>query len=304
MQDLLLTPLVMLSALLALAYVYARGRDAAKRRAPMPARRPRFSRPPQRRPEPRRDTRPQRDRVIDLHQRGGIFAVTEAGQIDGYTLTELGEVRVDGGAGHEARLKRAAAQRYGAANALVNMREVREAQRYLSGTGRDGKPMFKTREMHEWRAVAVIANPLLADVMPPQTYRDDLVLIDGSNVMNWEVDAGTADAPSLRPLHQVLSALKARGVAAGVVFDATAGHRLEGRFLGHDDLAVRLPSAADVLVVDRGTQADWVLVDMAREQGLVIISNDHFRDAPSGRHLLKQKGFITGEGVTLLEPRA
>jgi hypothetical protein len=36
----------------------------------------------------------------------------------------------------------------------------------------------------------------------------------------------------------------------------------------------------------------------------VIISNDHFRDAPSARHLLKQKGFMAGEGVTLLAPRA
>jgi hypothetical protein len=242
--------------------------------------------------------------VIDLHQRGGIFVVTDADQIDGYTLTELGEVRVDGGAGHQARLKRAAAQRFGAANALVNMRELREVQLYLSGTGRDGKPLFKSREIHEWRATAVIARPLFADVMPPDSYREDLVLIDGSNVMNWEVDAGTADAPSLRPLACVLAALKARGVAAGVVFDANAGHRLEGRFMNHDDLAARLPTAADVLVVDKGTQADPVLIDIARAEGLIIISNDHFRDAPAARHLLKQKGFMAGEGVTLLAPRA
>ncbi len=306
MQDLLLSPLVMLSALLALSYGYARWRSASKP-APRPQKRPRFSRAPRhhpRQPELRRDTRPQRERVIDLHQRGGIFAAVEAGAIEGYTITELGEVRVDGGAGHEARLKRAAAQRFGAANALVNMREVREAQRYLAGTGRDGKPYFKTREAHEWRATAVLASPLEPALCPPATYRDDLVLIDGSNVMNWEVDAGAAAAPSLRPLHQVLDALKAKGIAAGVVFDATAGHRLEGRFLNHTDLAARLPSAADVLVVDKGTQADWVLVDMAREEGLVIISNDHFRDAPSARHLLKQKGYVDAGGVRLLEPRA
>lgn len=303
MQELLLTPLVMLSALLALAYVYARWRNGRKPAPPRHKPR-RFSRPPQRRAESRRDTRPQRERVIDLHLRGGIFAVTDAGLIDGYTLTELGEVRVDGGAGHEARLKRAAAQRFGAANALVHMRQVREMQQYLSGTGRDGKPMFKSREMHEWRATAVIARPLLADVMPPDTYRNDLVLIDGSNVMNWEVDAGITATPSLRPLHLVLEALKARGVAAGVVFDATAGHRLEGQFMNHDDLAARLPTAADVLVVDRGTQADWVLIDMARAEGLIIISNDHFRDSPTARHLLKQKGYVAEQGVTLLEPRA
>lgn len=293
MQDLVLTPLMMLSALLALAYVFARWRNGRKSAQPRPHG-PRYSRPFRRRLKPHRDMRPQRERVLDLHQRGGIFAVTEGAQIAGYSLTELGEVRVDGGAGQEARLKRAAAQRFGAANALVNLRAVREVQQYLSGAGRDGKPLFKSREMHEWRATAVIARPLLADVMPPDTYREDLVLIDGSNVMNWEVDAGTADAPSLRPLAQVLAALKARGVAAGVVFDANAGHCLEGRFMNHDDLAARLPTAADVLVVDKGTQADPVLIDIARAEGLIIISNDHFRDAPSARHLLKQKGFMAG----------
>jgi hypothetical protein len=302
----------MLSALLALAYVFARKRNRRHHGARLPAtrpqrQRPRFSRAPQRpaqKPHAHHDTRPQRERVIDLHQRGGIFLVTDAAQIDGYTHIELGEVRVDGGAGFEARLKRAAAQRFGQANALVRVHEVRQMQRYLAGAGRDGAPTFKTREMHEWRAMAVQAAPMLPDMMPPGTYREDLVLIDGSNVMNWEVDAGTADAPSLRPLTQVLATLKACGIAAGVVFDANAGHRLEGRFMNHDDLAARLPTAADVLVVDRGTQADPVLIDIARAEGLIIISNDHFRDAPSARHLLKQKGFMAGDGVTLLEPRA
>jgi hypothetical protein len=302
----------MVSALLVVAYLYASRRDrrrhAARLSAERPHRqRPRFSRVPQWPPQKAHayhDSRPQRERVIDLHHRGGIFRVTDGAQIEGYTHIDLGEVRVDGGAGHEARLKRAAAQRYGQANALVRVHEVRQMHRYLAGTGRDGTQTFKTREMHEWRAMAVQAAPMLPDMMPPQTYREDLVLIDGSNVMNWEVDAGTASAPSLRPLAQVLAALKARGVAAGVVFDATAGHRLEGRFLGHSDLAARLPTAADVLVVDKGTQADPVLINIARAEGLIIISNDHFRDAPSARHLLKQKGFMAGEGVTLLEPRA
>ncbi len=302
----------MLSALLALAYFLARRRDRRRHGARLPAtrpsrQRPRFSRAPQRpaqKTHAHHDTRPQRERVIDLHQRGGIFLVTDAAQIDGYTHIDLGEVRVDGGAGHEARLKRAAAQRFGQANALVRVHEVRQMQRYLTGTGRDGAPMFKKREMHEWRAMAVQAAPMLPEMMPPDSYREDLVLIDGSNVMNWEVDAGTASAPSLRPLAQVLAALKAKGVAAGVVFDANAGHRLEGRFMNHDDLAARLPTAADVLVVDRGTQADPVLINIARAEGLIIISNDHFRDAPTARHLLKQKGFMAGEGVTLLAPRA
>ncbi len=42
----------------------------------------------------------------------------------------------------------------------------------------------------------------------------------------------------------------------------------------------------------------WALIQMARTEGLIIISNDHFRDAPSARHLLKQKGYVqTGDMV-------
>jgi len=297
MQALLQTPLMLLSALLFAAYVLARRRTARRTAALRPLPRARSL------ARVRRDNRSQRDRVIDLHQRGAIFTVTEDGRIAGYSCTEFGEVRIDDGPSPDERLKRAAAQRYPAANALIRLRKVAELQEFQTGRGRHGQPRTARRRVVEWRAIAVLATPMTASLSPPAAYRRDLVLIDGSNVMNWEVDAGRADAPSLRPLAEVLAMLKSQGVVAGVVFDANAGHLLEGRFLGHDDMAKRLPHAADVLVVDKGTQADPVLIDMARAEGLVIVSNDHFRDAPAARHLLKQKGYFEDGAVRLLEPR-
>ena len=296
-------PIALLSGLLALVYIYLRRRDSRSADKARQNRRtaPRIARPSSK--VQRRSARQQREQLIDLHLRGGIFLTTSAGQIEGYTISELGEVQVEGGAGHEARLQRAAAQRWGQANALINMHQVPADQRNLAGTAASSPPGATSKQGPIWRATAVLAHPLDPDLCPPDGYRKDLVLVDGSNVMHWECDAGLADLPSLRPVTLVLAALKSRGVAAGVVFDATAGHLLEGRFLDHDDLAARLPTAADVLVVHKGTQADWVLLDMAREEGLVIISNDHFRDAPTARHLLKQKGYVEAGRVRLLEPR-
>lgn len=303
MQELIQTPLLLLSVLLAATYLLARHHTKTQA-ANAAAKRRRHLERVAKKLELRNDVRPMRERVLDQHLRGGVFAVTEAGEIDGYRHVDLGEVRVEGGANHEIRLKRAAAQRYAAANAVINVQEERDSFRYLAGTGLDGQPVFKTRSRHEWCGMAVLARPQEADLTPPPSYRQDLVLIDGSNLIHWDVDAGRAKSPSLRPVNQVIAALKAKGVGAGVVFDATAGQTLEGRILAQADLAARLPDAVDVLVVDEGAKADAVMVDMARREGLVIVSNDLFQDAPLARHLLKQKGFVDGDDVHLLAPRA
>lgn len=302
-QELIQIPLFLLSALLLVTYLFARQWTKMRLLNAESARRRHLSRVAKKL-RLRDDVRPVRERVMDHHLRDGIFTVTEAAQIEGYAHSELGDVRVEGGVNHEMRLKRAAAQRYPHANAVIKVQEERDSFRYLAGTGPDGQPLFKTRSRHEWCGIAVLASPLVADMIPPASYRDDLVLIDGSNLMDWDIDAGRAKTASLRPINQVIAALKAKGVAAGVVFDADAGQRLEGRFLSHDALAARLPDAIDVLVVDQDRSADEVLVEMAHSEGLVIVSNDPFRDAPTARHLLKQKGFIEGDEVHLLTPRA
>jgi hypothetical protein len=231
---------------------------------------------------------------LDLHLRGAIFSVTALDQIDGYDLAPLGPVRVDAGPSVEMRISRAAGQKFPKANALVNLYEVGQVQR----AGHRGK----TQKLQEWRAEAVIATPRDPTLMPP-AYQNKLVLIDGSNVINWAVDAGLAQKPSLAPLKAVLLMLQARGQRAWIVFDATIGQRLRDRFMGQDELAALLHDAADVLVVEQGTIADTILIEMARRQAMIIITNDHFRDHPLARHLLKQKGYATPKGITLLDPR-
>jgi hypothetical protein len=236
------------------------------------------------------DKRPQRERVLDLHLRGAIFVVSDLGQIDGYDFVTLGPVRVDAGPMLEARIARAAGQKYPKANAVIHLREESRA-------GQKGKKLL------EWRAEAVVATPRDLGLLPP-AYQNKVVLIDGSNVINWAVDAGLAQKPSLAPLTSVLKMLQARGQKAGVVFDATIGYRLNDRFMGRDELASLLPQAEDVLVVDKGTIADTILIEMARTDAMIILSNDHFREHPLARHLLKQKGYATAQGITLLDPRA
>lgn len=296
--------IAILAVILGLAYLVWWGKSS-RRNAPSkappqaqpepPKRRPTFSRTPRRgstKTPPvakNSDRRLQRDRMMDLHLRGAIFEVTEKDFIDGYDFTVLGLVRVDAGASVEARMARAAGQKFPSANALVKLREVRPAT-------------AKGKTLHEWHGEAVRATPRDPALLPPH-YQNKVVLIDGSNVINWYVDADLARKPSLAPLKTVLLMLQARGQSAGVVFDATIGHRLMDRFMGHDELAALLPLAADVLVVDKGTIADTILIETARAEAMIIISNDHFRDHPLARHLLKQKGFATPQGITLLEPR-
>ena len=261
-----------------------------------PKRRATFSRTPTRGSQqhrvapPTSDKRPQRERVLDLHLRGAIFVVTDRDQIDGYNFVNLGPVRVDAGPSVEARISRAAGQKYPRANAVIHLREESRAGN-------------KGQKQKEWRAEAVVATPRDPALLSP-LYQNKVVLIDGSNVINWNVDAGLAQKPSLAPLTIVLKMLHARGQKAGVVFDATIGHRLNDRFMGHDELVSLLPNAADVLVVDKGTIADTILIEMARTDAMIIITNDHFRDHPLARHLLKQKGYATAQGITLLDPRA
>lgn len=254
-----------------------------------PKRRPRFSRTPtrgsQRHQVAASNKRSQREMILDLHLRGAIFAVTDRSTIDGYDLSPLGSVRVDAGPLAQARMSRAAGQKFPTANAVVNLQEERRA-----------------KGQKEWRAEAVVATPRDPALLPP-SYQTKLVLIDGSNVINWAVDAGLAAKPTLAPLTTVLRTLQARGQRARIVFDATIGHRLNNRFMGHDELAALLPLAEDIQIADQGVIADTILIALARAEAMIVITNDHFRDHPTARHLLKQKGYATVQGIILLDPR-
>ena len=100
------------------------------------------------------------------------------------------------------------------------------------------------------------------------------ILLDGSNVMHW--DNGE---PSLEPVREVVSHLRQQGFRPGVVFDANAGYKLEGRYFNHRLLARKLGLSPDlVLVVNKGEVADGVILEFAQAHNARIVTNDRFRD--------------------------
>ncbi|ATX64431.1 NYN domain-containing protein [Roseinatronobacter bogoriensis] len=100
------------------------------------------------------------------------------------------------------------------------------------------------------------------------------ILLDGSNVMHW-----VNGQPSLEPVREVVSHLKQQGYRPGVVFDANAGYKLDGRYHNHRDLARKLGLSPDlVLVVNKGEPADGVILEFAEAHNARIVTNDRFRD--------------------------
>lgn len=118
------------------------------------------------------------------------------------------------------------------------------------------------------------------------------VLIDGSNVMHWQ-----DNTPQLAPVRQVVEHFKALGYVPGVVFDANAGWKLEGRYLHDGDFAKRLNlEKRQVLVVPKGTPADPFLLETAREFGARIVTLDRFRDWAEAHPEVKEPGFLIRGG--------
>lgn len=100
------------------------------------------------------------------------------------------------------------------------------------------------------------------------------IVLDGSNVMHWK-----DDTPRLETLREVTDRLTALGFTPGVIFDANAGYKLDGKFQGEKDLARRLGLPRDrVMVVDKGNPADPIILTVARDLGARVVSNDRFRD--------------------------
>jgi hypothetical protein len=119
------------------------------------------------------------------------------------------------------------------------------------------------------------------------------ILVDGSNVMHWQ-----DNSPQLAPLRKVLARLQSLGFAPGVVFDANAGWKLAGRFLSARDLARMLSLPADqVLVVPKGTQADWYLLETAGDLDARIVTNDRFRDWADSYPRVTEAGFLIRGGI-------
>jgi hypothetical protein len=130
------------------------------------------------------------------------------------------------------------------------------------------------------------------------------ILIDGSNVLHWR--DGT---PDITVLQQLLRSLQETGHRPAVVFDANVGYKISDRFMNDRSLAklLGLP-VKQVLVAPKGTPADPLILNAARNMQAAIISNDRFRDwldtfpSETQAHRLIQGGVKRGS-VYLKMPR-
>lgn len=120
------------------------------------------------------------------------------------------------------------------------------------------------------------------------------ILVDGSNVMHWE-----DNTPHLEPVRRVVSALKAQGLDPGVVFDANAGWKLVGRYLGEREFSQLLGLPQDqVLVAPKGSPADPWLLTTARDFGARIVTNDRYRDWAEAHPEVEKPGFLVRGSLT------
>jgi hypothetical protein len=119
------------------------------------------------------------------------------------------------------------------------------------------------------------------------------VIIDGSNVLHW--DGG---APSLASVSLVVRALEAKGLTAGVMFDANAGYKIDDRYQDDAELARRLALPEDrVLVVLKGTPADLYILKAARAMSATVVTNDRYRDWVGDFPEVAERGFLVRGGV-------
>ncbi|KZY29170.1 hypothetical protein A3731_38950 [Roseovarius sp. HI0049] len=128
----------------------------------------------------------------------------------------------------------------------------------------------------DWLLLAVpcLLASLILLIRATLTRRKKWLLIDGSNVMHWK-----GGRPDIATLREVVDHVSGRGFTPGVVFDANAGYKLNGRYLDDRALAksLGLPSKR-VMVVPRGTPADPVILSAARDVQARIVTNDRYRD--------------------------
>jgi hypothetical protein len=118
------------------------------------------------------------------------------------------------------------------------------------------------------------------------------IVVDGSNVMHWG-----GDGPRIETLNEVLRQLERLGYTPGVVFDANAGHLLEGRYRHDGAFARRLHLPCDrVMVVDRGTPADPVILEAARDMNARVVTNDRYRDWATRFPEVRRSGFLVQGG--------
>ncbi len=100
------------------------------------------------------------------------------------------------------------------------------------------------------------------------------IVVDGSNVMYWN-----DNTPKLETVLAVVQQLVALGYAPGVMFDANAGHLLDGRYMHDGAMGKELGLPKErVMVVPKGVPADPYILTAARDLGARIVTNDRYRD--------------------------
>lgn len=115
-----------------------------------------------------------------------------------------------------------------------------------------------------------------------------LAVLDGSNIMHWK-----KGEPDLEPVREVIATLAQHGYRAGVVFDANAGYKLEGRYRHHQVLARKLGLPQDrVMVVNKGDIADGMILRVAQDFEARVVSNDRFRDWREEFPQVDEPGFL------------
>lgn len=127
----------------------------------------------------------------------------------------------------------------------------------------------------------------------PNAQAENWIVVDGSNVLHWQ-----DNQPEIAVVRAVVQHLVALGFSPLVVFDATAGYKISGKY-EHDFALSRLLGLpeARVMVVERGTPADPVLLSCARGLGARIVTNDRYRDWACAHPEVREAGHLIRGGV-------
>ena len=118
--------------------------------------------------------------------------------------------------------------------------------------------------------------------------RPKLLVIDGSNAMFWQ-----DNTPRLHTVAVLLDLLHSKGYKVCIIFDASAGHVLFGRYLDDRHFAERLGlPESHCLVVPKGTIADKYILCAARDLNARVVTNDLYRDWAENFPEVATPGFL------------
>lgn len=118
------------------------------------------------------------------------------------------------------------------------------------------------------------------------------IVLDGSNIMHWK-----GNGANISPVKDAIQRLSEQGYAPCVVFDANVGYKLFNRYLGDAELAKLLGLPIDrVMVVEKGTAADQIILAAARDHNAQVVTNDRFRDWVDQHPEVAEEGYLVRGG--------